>query len=142
MDIVDAFPRLKGRNVIVFDGECVLCSGFFRFVVERDHQNKFHFVIAQSPLGTKLYDFLGLKSDDFDTNLVLVDGRLYTKLDTLPAVLGVIGGPWRAVSAIRILPKPIRDFLYNRIARNRYAWFGRRDTCLVPTPEIRERFLS
>ena len=86
--------------------------------------------------------FLGLKSDDFETNLVVIDGRLYTKLDTLPAVMRVIGGPWRALSAIRLLPKPISDFLYNRIARNRYSWFGRRDTCLVPTPEIRERFLA
>ncbi len=142
MDVLERFPELKGRKVIVFDGMCVLCSGFFRFVVQRDRAAKFSFVIAQSPLGEALYAHYGLKAGDYDTNLVLIDGRLFTHLDTVPAVLAEIGGLWRAAAVLRLLPRPVRRFLYDRIARNRYAWFGRRETCLVPTPELRARFLS
>jgi predicted DCC family thiol-disulfide oxidoreductase YuxK len=142
MDASETFPELRGRKVIVFDGVCVLCSGFFQFVVKRDRGEAFHFVLAQSPLGEALYAHFGLKSADYTTNLVLIDGRLYTDLDTLPAVLNVIGGPWRLVNAIRLLPQSLRRFLYDRIARNRYALFGRRDICLVPAPELKARFLG
>ncbi len=136
------FPELAGRHLIVFDGDCVLCSGFFRFVLNRDTGRLYSFAIAQSPFGEALYAHFKLKPADYDTNLVLRDGELTTRLDAFAAVMSDLGWPWRALSVVRWLPRPIADGLYERIARNRYRLFGRRDTCLVPGPDVRARFLD
>lgn len=130
------------RDVIVFDGVCVLCSGFFRFVTRFDRAERFHFATAQSPLGQAMYRDLGLPTDDFDTNLVLVDGHLHQRLDAFAAAMGALGWPWRALLALRLLPRPIKDPLYYAIARNRYRLFGRTETCMMPTPGLRARFLN
>ncbi len=140
--MLDRFPALAGRKVIVFDGDCVLCSGFMRFVLRHDRAGAFHFVVAQSPLGEALYDHYGLKARDYETNLVILDGRLHTDLDALAAVLAGIGGAWRAGAALAWLPGRLKRFLYNRVARNRYAMFGRRDACFLPGPDLKARFLG
>lgn len=137
-DLVDA---LSGRDVIVFDGECVLCSGFFRFMMARDRTQRFHFVLAQSQLGRRIYDALGLPLVDFETNLVIVDGRIYRKMDAFAAAMRAIGWPWRPLSVLRYLPRILKDPAYGLIARNRYRIFGRYDTCMLPGPELRARFL-
>ena len=129
-------------DVVVFDGVCVLCSGFPKFMLKHDRNRRFKFVTAQSQLGEALYSHLGLKSADYDTNVVIVDGRIYTKLDAFAAAMGALGGMWRAAQLVRVLPRPVADWLYNRIARNRYAVFGRTDACLVPTPDMKDRFLG
>lgn len=132
----------RGADVVVFDGVCVLCSGFLQFMLRHDHARRFRFVIAQSDLGEAIYTRLGLKSADYDTNIVILEGRIYTKLDAFCASVGALGGIWRVAYAVRILPRPIADWLYHRIARNRYAMFGKTDTCMIPTPDIAERFLD
>lgn len=133
---------IAGRDLIVFDGECVLCSGFFRFMLRYDRQARFAFATAQSDLGQAIYTDLGLPTGDFETNLVCVDGRIYEKLDAFAAAMSAIGWPWRALAAVRLLPEPFRSALYLRIARNRYRLFGRYDTCMIPSPEVRGRFLD
>ncbi len=137
-----AFPQLVGRDVIVFDGVCVLCSGFMRFVISRDSAQRFRFIVAQSPLGEALYAHHGLKSGDYDTNLVFLDGVLYEKFDAFLAVMQRLGSPWRALGILHVLPIGAKNWLYDRIARNRYAWFGRRDRCIVPDTALRARFLE
>lgn len=137
-----AFPELSGRDVIVFDGVCVLCSGFMHFVVAHDRARRFHFVVAQSPLGEALYAHHGLKHGDYDTNLVFLDGVLYEKFDAFLAVMQRLGWPWRALAVLHALPDRSKPWLYDRIARNRYAWFGRRDRCLVPDADLRARFIE
>ncbi len=134
--------QLQNHDLIVFDGECVLCSGFFRFMLHFDHGQRFHFALAQSDLGQQLYHALNLPTDDFETNLVIVNGRIYQRLDAFIAAMGALGGIWRLLTLLRFIPAPIKDFLYHRIARNRYAIFGRYDTCLVPTPGLRARFIE
>lgn len=130
------------RPIVVFDGVCVLCSGWMDFLVRRDRAaRRFRFVIAQSPLGQALYRHYRLDPVDFETNLVLVGGRLHTKLDAFAAVMRHLPWLWPALSVARFLPRPIADRLYDRLAKNRYRWFGRRDRCLMPTPELRARFL-
>ena len=81
------------RDLIVFDGECVLCSGFFRFMLRHDRAGRFCFATAQSPLGQSLYQALGLPKDNFETNLVFVDGRVYGHLDAFAAAMGALGAP-------------------------------------------------
>lgn len=132
----------KGADVVVFDGVCVLCSGFLKFMLKHDKRQQFQFVIAQSDLGEELYAHLGFKSADYDTNVIIVGGRIYTKLDAFAAAMGALGGIWSIAGIVRILPRPISDWLYNRIARNRYAIFGKTDACLVPTSDIQDRFLA
>ncbi|WP_050602696.1 thiol-disulfide oxidoreductase DCC family protein [Ruegeria sp. 6PALISEP08] len=129
-----------GRNLIVFDGECVLCSGFFNFMLRHDRSHRFQFATAQSPLGQKLYQVLELPTQDFQTNLVIVDGVIYQHLDAFAAAMRQLQGLWRVLSLCRFLPKAIKDPAYRLIARNRYRLFGRSGTCLVPGPDIVARF--
>jgi predicted DCC family thiol-disulfide oxidoreductase YuxK len=128
--------------LIVFDGVCVLCSGFVRMVVRLDRQSRFRFATAQSPFGEALFRQHGLRTVTYETNLVLIDGVAFTRLDSFVAVMSELGWPWRAAKALLLLPRPLRDWLYDRIARNRYALFGRKDSCDIPSPELRERFLG
>lgn len=129
-------------DLIVFDGECVLCSGFFRFILKHDRAGRFQFATAQSPLGQSLYRDLGLPTDDFETNLVIVDGQVYQKLDAFAAAMRRLPSAWRALAVCRYLPRIVKDPLYHLIARNRYAIFGRSPTCPVPTPSLRGRFAA
>ncbi len=140
--VLDQFPQLRGRRVIVFDGTCVLCSGFFAFVLRHDRAAVFDFVVAQSDLGEALYAHYGRKAADYETNLVILDGNLHAELDAFAAVMREIGWPWRVLAAGAWLPAPVKSWLYARIARNRFALLGRRDTCYVPTPELKARFLA
>nr|WP_210333902.1 DCC1-like thiol-disulfide oxidoreductase family protein [Mesorhizobium sangaii] len=128
--------------LIVFDGVCVLCSGFVRTVVRLDRQSRFSFATAQSPFGEALFRQHGLRTDTYETNLVLIDGIAFTHLDSLVAVMAELGWPWRAARVLLLLPRPLRNWLYDRIAKNRYALFGRKDSCGIPPAELRERFLG
>ncbi|WP_179379213.1 thiol-disulfide oxidoreductase DCC family protein [Jannaschia marina] len=139
-------PRTRaliGRHdLIVFDGVCVLCSGFFRLMTRIDRSGRFRFATAQSDLGQALYRDLGLPTDDFETNLVIVDGVIHQRLDAFAAAMRAVGWPWRALAVASWLPAMLKDPLYHAIARNRYRLFGRRDHCMVPSPELAARFLD
>ncbi|MEM0946167.1 MAG: DCC1-like thiol-disulfide oxidoreductase family protein [Pseudomonadota bacterium] len=134
--------KLKGHDVVVFDGVCVLCSGFFRFVYRHDRAQRFRFLTAQSALGGRLYRDLGLPDDDFETNLVIVDGKIYQHLGAFAAAMRALNWPWRAAAIVDLLPERLARFLYDRIAKNRYAVFGRYDVCPLPDPAMRARFLD
>jgi predicted DCC family thiol-disulfide oxidoreductase YuxK len=133
---------LEGRDLILFDGECVLCLGFFRTMVRLDRAERFSFATAQSPLGSALYGAPGLPVSEFETNLVIVDGVIHQRLDAFAAAMAAAGWPWRALAAVRFVPRPLRDALYHRIARNRYAIFGRYDACMIPDPHLSARFID
>jgi predicted DCC family thiol-disulfide oxidoreductase YuxK len=137
---VPAFPDDKA--LIVFDGVCVLCTGSARFVIEHDGAQAFRFATTQSPLGRALFCHYGLDTEAFETNLVLIDGRAYGKLDSVAAVLERLGGGWRLLAVLRFIPRPIADWLYDRIAKNRYTLFGRTEACMIPPPEWRARFIE
>lgn len=134
--------QLENKNLIVFDGECVLCSGFFKFIVHADQKKQFNFAIAQSDFGERLYAYYDLKPDDYDTNLVFIDGELYERLDGFFAAMKLLGWPYKAVCIFSYLPAKFLDWSYYKIARNRYALFGRRDACLIPSPDLKARFIN
>ena len=139
---IDRFPpeRLRAAApmlpptaaLIVFDNVCVLCSGFVQWVMAHDRSRRFWFTPAQGPIGQALYRDLGLDPVRFETNLVVVDGIVYGKLEAFVKVAIQLGGVWRAAAVLRILPAPLRDWLYDAIAQNRYRLFGRRETCWLP----------
>jgi predicted DCC family thiol-disulfide oxidoreductase YuxK len=137
---VPAFPDDKA--LVVFDGVCVLCSSFARFILKRDKSFAFRLATAQSPLGQAIYRHYGLDAQEFESNLVLVEGRAYVKLDTVVVVAELLGGPWRALAVLRLLPRILGDLVYDRVARNRYALFGRTEHCMLPPPEWRDRFIG
>lgn len=128
-------------NAVIFDGHCVLCARFFQFVLRYDRAMRFRFAVVQSPLGREVYAAQGLPVDPADTVLVIYNGQVFQKLDGVCVVLRQLGWPWRIAGALRVLPIGLKDWLYDRVAQNRYRVFGRRDQCLVPTPEIISRFL-
>lgn len=132
----------QGEDVVVFDGVCVLCSGFLKFMLRFDRQKQFRFVVAQSDRGEALYAHLGLKSADYDTNLVIVGGHVHTKLDASAAAMKALGGVWHVAGLVQLLPRRVSDWLYDRVALNRYAVFGRTETCMMPTADIKARFLE
>jgi len=132
---------LDDKPIIVFDGYCALCSGFANFVTRHDTQKALRLLPAQSPLGEALYAHYGLKPDDYETNLLIENGRIRVKSDGSLAMFAYLGWPWKILSVGRVLPRPIRDWMYGIIARNRLRWFGQRDVCYLPRPEDADRFL-
>ena len=127
--------------LIVFDGQCVMCSANARFVLRHDRHRRFRLTTAQGPLGAALYRHFGLRSDEEGTFLVVEDGLLLTDSDAALAIPAGLGWPWRLAAAARIVPRPLRDSLYRWVARNRFRWFGRREACWVPAPADRDRIL-
>ena len=130
------------RPLIVFDGVCVLCSFFAQWVLVRDKEEQFVFTTAQSPLGQALYNHYNLDAENYETNLVIVDGHLYEKMFAAFCVFNVVGYPWKLISFLKILPKSVLNFFYERVARNRYALFGKQDVCLVPTADLNKRLVG
>jgi predicted DCC family thiol-disulfide oxidoreductase YuxK len=128
-------------RLILFDGVCVLCSRWVAFVIARDPGARYRFVAIQTPFGRRLAVRFGIDPDNPESNAVIAGGRAFFKLESALVVLAELPG-WRWTRIASLLPKRLRDFLYDRIARNRYRLFGRRDTCLVPTPDLARRFLS
>ena len=129
-------------NLILFDGVCVLCNGWARFVARHDHARIFRLATAQSDLGQDIYRQLGLSPVTFDTLVVHLNGRYHTDTDAIMTALTQFGGLWPGVNALRLIPKSARDGAYRHIARNRYAWFGRHDTCPLPTADLQARLLT
>ena len=141
-DLAAAHLSDLGKPLIVFDGVCHLCTGFVHFVIRWDRDALFQFLPAQSPRGEALYAHMGLKSGDWDSNLLVIEGRVYTELDAFIEITRCFGGLWRLMPILYAIPRPLRDWLYNRLARNRYDWFGKRDACYLPPPELASRFLD
>jgi predicted DCC family thiol-disulfide oxidoreductase YuxK len=129
------------QNLILFDGVCNFCNAAVQMVVAIDHHQIFKFASIQSELGQQLYRQHGLDPDDIQT-LMLVDGdRALTKSDAVLAVLSRLEGGWQLLAAFQALPQPLRDWAYTEFAHQRFRLFGRRETCMVPTPELRSRFI-
>jgi predicted DCC family thiol-disulfide oxidoreductase YuxK len=134
---------LDDRPVIVFDGKCVLCSAFARFVLRTDRTGRFRLMAAQSPLGTALYKHFGLDPISYETYLLLEDGKALLRSEAAIRIFAGLGGPWPAVAAVgRLIPLAWRNGVYDLIARHRLQWFGARETCYLPAPSQADRFLS
>jgi predicted DCC family thiol-disulfide oxidoreductase YuxK len=128
-------------DVILYDGVCVFCSRWVRFVAVRDVERRFRFTAIQSGYGTRLARAFGIDPDDPDTNAVVHGGEAFFKSAAALTVLSHLPG-WRWVSVLRLVPKPLRDALYNLVARNRYRVFGKYETCFVPEAELRARVME
>jgi predicted DCC family thiol-disulfide oxidoreductase YuxK len=137
---VPAFP--DDRSIIVFDGKCVLCSGWARFVARYDRRDRFRLLPAQSLLGAAIYTHYGLHPTDYETNLLIENGRVWLKSEGSIRMFEGLGLPWSLATTARVLPRRLRDRLYDLIARNRIRWFGARAVCLMSVPGHDDRFLA
>lgn len=138
-DVPD-FP--DSRPLIVFDGVCVLCTGFAKFVLTHDRKQQFLLTTAQSKLGQALFRHYSLDPVNFETKLLIMEGRASGKLKGFAEIMTQLDGPWRLLSALRYMPKSPGDWIYDRIAQNRYQLFGRHENCMVPEPEWRTRIIA
>jgi predicted DCC family thiol-disulfide oxidoreductase YuxK len=127
--------------VILYDGVCVFCSRWVRFVATRDVAQRFRFTAIQSGYGTRLAQAFGIDPGDPDTNAVVHGGVAYFKSDAALTVLGHLPR-WGWVRVLRFVPKPLRDAVYNLVARNRYRIFGKYEACFVPDASLRARVME
>jgi predicted DCC family thiol-disulfide oxidoreductase YuxK len=128
--------------IIIFDGHCVLCSAFARFVLRTDRKRRYRLLAAQTPLGMALYRHFGLDPVDYETNILLEDGRVWLKSEGTIRMFEGLGFPWCLLSLARMMPRPLRDRLYEFVARNRIRWFGARATCYAADPSQADRFVA
>ncbi|MGM9989036.1 MAG: thiol-disulfide oxidoreductase DCC family protein [Bacillaceae bacterium] len=128
-------------RIILFDGECNLCHHSVQFILKRDSLSTFHFCSLQSEHGKKLLQTYHLE-DKIDSFVFIDHDKAYTKSLAALHVCKYLNGWYPSLFIFRFVPTTIRDFMYTIIARNRYKWFGKRETCMIPTPEFKKRFLD
>jgi predicted DCC family thiol-disulfide oxidoreductase YuxK len=128
--------------VVLFDGVCDLCDASVRFVADRDPEGRFRFAALQSEAAASLLAPLGRRVPAEPEALYLLeDGRLWERSTAALRIARHLRGPWRLAWALVVVPRPLRDLVYRAVARNRYRWFGRREACRLPPPQLRARFL-
>ena len=128
--------------VLIFDGLCNICGFGVQKVLRYDRAGIFRFAFAQGPVGHRLKAQYGLTPGDLENVALIADGQCYVKSTAALKVLDRLPGPWRMMRVLWLVPRPIRDFFYGLIARNRYRLFGKRKACLTPTPQQRALFLD
>lgn len=134
--------HMKYTNVIVFDGVCNLCIWGVKFIIRRDHKNTFHFASIQSTIGPRLLMDHGIQTENIETFLLIKDGKPHTKSDAVFEILSEFKPAWKILLIFRFIPRVFRDYVYRVIAKNRYSLFGKQDHCMVPSPEIKAKFLD
>ncbi|SIO04589.1 Predicted thiol-disulfide oxidoreductase YuxK, DCC family [Bradyrhizobium erythrophlei] len=133
--------RWPDDDVILYDGVCVFCSRWIRYIATHDVSRRFRFTAIQSDYGTRLAQAFNIDPNDPDTNAVIHGGVAHFKSDGALTTLSLLPG-WRWVRALLLIPKPIRDAVYNLVARNRYRIFGKYDECFVPDAAMRARVME
>jgi predicted DCC family thiol-disulfide oxidoreductase YuxK len=128
--------------LIFFDGVCNLCTGAVQFVIKRDPRHVFRFASLQSELGQQLLKQHQLPTEEFGSFILLEEGRVYTKSSAALRVAKKLNGLWPGLYAFMIVPAFVRNGVYNWIARNRYKWFGKKEECWIPTPELNDLFVD
>lgn len=128
-----------GHPIIVFDGDCVLCSASAQFVLRHDRHRQFRLTTAQADAGQALYRRFNL---DPDMTMIVIDqGQVFTESEAALRIAARLGGPWRLAGMARIIPRWARNRVYRFVARNRYRWFGRRPSCWRPDISVADRIL-
>ncbi len=128
--------------VILFDGVCNFCNGAINFVMKQDRKGVFRFAPLQSEAGQKLLEQHDLSTKDFDSFVLIDEGKVYKKSSASLKVMSYLPWPWKPAQIFWIIPTPFRNAIYDFVAKNRYKWFGKKEECMIPTPELRKRFLG
>ena len=136
------FNTMKKNPIILFDGVCNLCNGAVQFIIERDNKQVFRFASLQSEVGQKYMRQAGLSPDKIDTILLVENDKIHDKSTAALRIAKRLDGLWFLMFGFIIVPSFIRNSVYDFIARNRYKWFGKQDSCWMPTPDLKKLFLD
>lgn len=128
--------------LIIFDGVCNLCNSSVNFIIDHDKQKCFKFAALQSDVGQQILLEHSLNPSNLDSIILLKDGIIYQKSDAIIEILCGLKRIWHIFCVFKFLPSSLRNFIYDNIAKNRYRIFGKTNTCRIPTPDLRERFLA
>ena len=132
---------LKNKGLILFDGVCNFCNSSVNFIIKNDKTDHFRFLPLQSERGKKIVAEYNLDPENLQTVILLEQGRIYTRSTAALRIARKLSGGWKLMYGFVIVPSVVRDFFYNIIARNRYKWWGQRGSCMIPTPEVKRKFL-
>ncbi|WP_394232009.1 thiol-disulfide oxidoreductase DCC family protein [Niallia oryzisoli] len=127
-------------NIILFDGECNLCDFSVQFIIKRDKQALYHFTSKQSDVGQQLLKKHRIPAD-LDSFILVEGEKCFYKSTAALRVCRNLEGGWKLLHYLIITPKPLRDYVYGMIAKNRYKWFGKKNSCILPSPDLTKRFL-
>jgi len=133
---------MENRHIVIFDGICRFCSGAVRFIIKRDPRGRFAFTPMQGDIAQKLMEThsdAGLGSDTF---ILIKNGVCYVRTDAALEIAKDLSGLWFLFRVFKLVPRAVRDYIYRAFSRNRYSLFGKRESCMIPTPDIRSRFLE
>jgi predicted DCC family thiol-disulfide oxidoreductase YuxK len=133
---------LSNGPVVLFDGVCNVCNGSVLFIIKRDAQSKLKFASLQSEYGAEQMKRFNLPPSALDSVLLIKNGQLFQKSNAALEIARMLDGMWPVMYAFKIVPIFIRDFFYDWIAKNRYRWFGKKDECMIPTPQVKARFVN
>lgn len=131
-----------GTILVLFDGVCNLCNGSVRFLLRRDRRGRFRFAALQSAAGQAALRRHSLSSTQLTTIVAIENGRAWTESAAALLLARRLPWPWPLLAAFTLVPRPLRDALYAWVSRHRYRWFGRRESCMLPSPELADRFLE
>ncbi|MFB1097281.1 thiol-disulfide oxidoreductase DCC family protein [Terribacillus sp. JSM ZJ617] len=131
---------MDSKAIILFDGVCNLCNSSVQFIIKHDKAAYFNFASLQSDLGGQLKETKQIP-DNADSIILMENGKVYMQSSAILRIARNLDGVWKLAAAALIIPRPIRDMVYRYVAKNRYRWFGKQDQCMLPSPELKERFL-
>ncbi len=134
--------KTPNQPIIFFDGVCNLCNSSVQFVIKHDTQKKFTFASLQSDAAKEILLQFGEKNYQLDSIILIDSNEMYSKSSAVLRVLKLLGGFYSLLYLFIIIPKPFRDWLYNYVARNRYKWYGKRESCMIPSEKLKNRFLD
>lgn len=140
MEIAD-LPRDK--KIILFDGVCNLCNASVQYVIKHDTKDLFRFIPLQSDLGQKILNHIGINLQNTDSIVLYEPGKAYYyKAEAALRIISEFGGFYKLLAALSLLPKFFTNSVYDFVARNRYKWYGKKESCMFPTPELAAKFLA
>nr|WP_322623553.1 thiol-disulfide oxidoreductase DCC family protein [uncultured Flavobacterium sp.] len=132
----------KDKKIILFDGVCNLCDATVQFLIKRDRKDIFRFVALQSELGQEIIKYIGIDTSKTDSIILYEPGKAYYyKAQAALEIASEIGGFYSLLSVFKVLPNGLSNAVYDYVARNRYKWYGKKDACMLPTPEMKAKFL-
>lgn len=134
--------KLNNNPIVVFDGFCNFCNYWVRFIIKRDKKKRFRFVANSSEYAINLADQLNFDLSKYNSLVLVHDEKTYFRSTAALRILRSLGMGWQMMYVFIVVPTPIRDFIYKVIANNRYKWFGKRDSCMIPEKDDMDRFLE
>ena len=130
------------KKIILFDGVCNLCNSSVQFIIKHDKKDAFRFVALQSELGIEICNYIGVDQTKIESIIFYNPGvAYYYKSSAVIEIADDLGGFYSLLSIFKILPEKLRNYIYDYIAKNRYKWYGKKESCMIPTPELKSKFL-